>query len=279
MNIATSPARFATEENVAAYWRDGAVCLKGVLPQEWIATLREGAEATRHQPSPDTHWYHGGPGQSRVFFNVSYSWPRVEAFRRFIWDSGVTELAARFARAKKLNLLWDGVFYRTPGLDQPTPWHQDMPYWPVEGDQIVSVWMPLDAAPVDSVLSFYRGSHRMGRFKRLSFRDGGRSPHFAAGDRADARDVPDLEAGPEAKNVLRWDMEPGDCIVFHGYALHGSPGNKHSDRPLRATTFRFAGDDAIYAHRPEGMSPSFTGHALKPGDALDSELFPVVWRG
>jgi ectoine hydroxylase-related dioxygenase (phytanoyl-CoA dioxygenase family) len=61
-----------------------------------------------------------------------------------------------------VDLLWDGVFYRTEGLDQPTPWHQDAPYWPVQGDKIVSVWMPLDPAPERSVLGFVRGSHRMG---------------------------------------------------------------------------------------------------------------------
>lgn len=273
-----SPARPATDEEVAAYWRDGAVCLRGAFGGGWIEELREGAEKTRSEPAADTHWYAGGPGQANVFFNVSYSWPRIAAFRRFIWESGVAELAGRFTRSRKLNLLWDGVFYRTPGLDQPTPWHQDMPYWPVEGDNVASVWLPLDPAPLDSVLSFYRGSHRMGRFKRPSFRDGGKSAHFAASDRPDAQDIPDLENGPEARNVLRWAMEPGDCIVFHGYALHGSPGNKSADRKLRATTFRFAGEGVTYIERPEGTSPSFTGHSLKIGDALDGELFPVVWR-
>ena len=275
---ATAVSRHATEDAVQRYWADGAVCLRGVFDEAWLAPLREGCEATRANPSPDTHWYAGGPGAADVFYNVSYSWPRVAAFRRFIWDLGVAALAARFARARKVNLLWDGVFYRTAGLDQPTPWHQDVPYWPLEGDTIVSVWMPLDPAPEDSVLAFYKGSHRMGRFKRLSFRDGGKSSHFAVGDRDDAQDIPDLDHGPEAAKVLRWAMAPGDCVAFHGYALHGSPGNKSAERPLRALTFRFAGEDATYAERPEGTSPKFTGHSLKHGDALDSELFPVVWR-
>ena len=174
-------------------------------------------------------------------------------------------------------MLWDDVFYRTIGLDQPTPWHQDLPYWPVEGETVCSLWFPLDPVPEESVLSFVPGSHRMGRYERLSFRDGGKGSHFE-GERDDAVPIPDIDADPEGHGVKRWALAPGDCLAFAGYTLHGAPGNRSPDRPLRAVSLRFAGDGATYAVRPEGTSPSFAGHGLAHGDALDSALFPVVWR-
>ena len=275
--VHATPAHAVTEANVASYWRDGAVLLRDVFSADWIASLRDGVEQVRADPAEGYHWYAGGPGEERVFFNVSRSWPRITAFRRFIWESGIAEMTARIARSPFVDLLWDGVFYRTEGLDQPTPWHQDAPYWPVEGDKIVSVWMPLDPALEHSVLGFVRGSHRMGPFERPSFRDGGRSPHFSAGDRSDAIPLPDIDAGASGFEVVRQAMNPSDCLVFHGFALHGSPGNKDDARKLRAVTFRFAGDGTTFVERPEGTSPSFGAGVFRPGEPIGGELFPRVW--
>ena len=40
-----------------------------------------------------------------------------------------------------------------------TPWHHDQPYYPVDGDQAVSIWMPLDHVPRDTCVQFVQGSH------------------------------------------------------------------------------------------------------------------------
>jgi ectoine hydroxylase-related dioxygenase (phytanoyl-CoA dioxygenase family) len=268
----------ATDEVIDAYWRDGAVVLHGVFEPQLVAQLTAGIEAVRARPDGECHWYVGGPGQDRVFFNATRMWPRVAAFRRFVRESGVAALAGRIARSRRLNLLWDGVFYRTEGVEQPTPWHQDAPYWPVEGERIVSVWIPVDAVSGESVLGFVRGSHRMGRFQRRSFRDGGRSAHFEAGDSADARPLPDIDAGVPGFEVVREAMQPGDCLVFHGLTLHGSPGNRARASRLRVVSFRFAGDGTTFVHRPEGTSPSFPAAVQRAGEPVGGEMFPEVWR-
>jgi ectoine hydroxylase-related dioxygenase (phytanoyl-CoA dioxygenase family) len=261
-----------SDAEVDAYARDGVVCLRGVLDAAWIEVLRAGAEKVRAAPGRIYHAYVDEP-DGRIFFNTSREWPRIDELRRAVFESPAARIAAHLTRSAKANVLWDGLFYRTAGVEQSTPWHQDVPYWPVEGETICSLWFPLDPAPEESVLAFVPGSHRMGGFERLSFRDGGKGAH-SEGERDDAIPMPDIDADPEGHGVKRWALAPGDCVAFAGYTLHGSPGNSAPDRPLRAVVLRYAGDDATYAVRPEGTSSSFTGHGL----ALDSDLFPVVWR-
>ena len=79
-----------------------------------------------------------------------------------------------------------------------------------------------------------------------------------------------------ASSAGRW--RPGTAWPSPAIRSTARPATAPPDRPLRAVSLRFAGDGATYAVRPEGTSPSFAGHGLAHGDALDSALFPVVWR-
>jgi hypothetical protein len=41
-----------------------------------------------------------------------------------------------------------------------TPWHQDQPYYNVDGQQNCSMWLPVDPVGRESTLEFVAGSHR-----------------------------------------------------------------------------------------------------------------------
>jgi ectoine hydroxylase-related dioxygenase (phytanoyl-CoA dioxygenase family) len=266
------------EAQVAAYWRDGAICVRGAFDAEWIEALREGAEKVRAAHGRFFDAVLDEP-DGRNFFVDVHNWPRIAEFERGIKYSPAVAIAAQITRAERLCALWDAVFYRTAGTAHPTPWHQDVPYWPVEGDSVCSFWLPLDPAPEDCVLGFLRASHRVGRFKRPSFADDDPGTQFAA-DHEAAGEVPDIDADPAAHDILRWPLEPGDCIVFHGYTLHGHPSNPRGERPFRSLALRYAGDDVTYVERPEGTNPDYSGdsHGLPSGDPVESALFPLVWR-
>jgi ectoine hydroxylase-related dioxygenase (phytanoyl-CoA dioxygenase family) len=270
--MAQTTAALPSESEVSAYARDGVVYMCVVVGPDWIEALRAAAEKVPAVPGAIYHSYLDEPG-GRIFFNASRDWPRIDELRRAVFESPAAEVAAHLTRSAKVNVWWDGLFYRSAGVDQPTPWHQDVPHWPVEGETKCSPCFPFDPAPEESVLAFVPGPHRKERFELRSFRDGGHGLHFAA-ERDDATPMPDIGADPAGHGVRRLALAPGDCVAFAGYTLHGSPGNHAPERPLRAVSLRFAGDGATYAVRPEGTSPSFAAH----GDALDSALFPVVWR-
>ena len=51
------------------------------------------------------------------------------------------------------------VLVKEPSARIPTPWHHDQAYYPIDGDDICSIWMPVDPVPVESTVKFVKGSH------------------------------------------------------------------------------------------------------------------------
>jgi ectoine hydroxylase-related dioxygenase (phytanoyl-CoA dioxygenase family) len=142
----------------------------------------------------------------------------------------------------------------------------------VEGDQICSIWLALDTVGLDNGgMEFVLGSHRSGRrYKPFDFRG------TAAVETEEFEPLPDIESRRGDYEIRDFDLEPGDAVVFHGLTLHGAPGNT-STRCRRALSVRFAGDDARFIERKK-MIRLLRDPGLNPGDRLDSDLFPIVWR-
>ncbi len=80
---------------------------------------------------------------------------------------------------------------------------------------------------------------------------------------------------PHPYDIISWDLEPGDVYVFHGLTVHGAGGNATINRRRRGYTVRYTGDDIVYDTR-SGTNNHLRNTALKDGDALDSEQYPVV---
>ena len=49
--------------------------------------------------------------------------------------------------SRSVRLFHEHVLVKEPNADVPTPWHHDQPYYCVDGDQNVSMWIALDAVP------------------------------------------------------------------------------------------------------------------------------------
>ena len=88
--------------------------------------------------------------------------------------------------------------------------------------------------------------------------------------------MPDIDADRDGYDIVSWDLEPGDAYVFHGLTVHGAGGNLTGQVRRRGYTVRYTGDDVTYDTRP-GTSKPLQTDLLAHGDALDCEMFPVVW--
>lgn len=265
--------------------RDGAVVLRDVLDESWLALLAEGVEYNRRHPSAWAHWYtdaRTGPdgpaeGTEATGFWTDYvTWPTVEAYRRVAFDSGLAVIAGALMRSSTVRFFHDHVLVKEPGATEPTPWHHDDPYYCVDGMQNVSMWIALDPVPAASGLRFIAGSHRWGRrFVPRRFLD--HVPYGAADDRFEL--LPSDEELLDGESILGWDVEPGDVVAFHYRTLHGAPGNDSPNR-RRAVSLRWLGDDVTFGDRPWTVSPPYEAEGLRVGGPLgDDPRFPVVIDG
>ena len=283
----TDPGAVITDDLVEAFDRDGVVCLRGVIDPAWIGSLRAGVEKNIAAPSPRGRIWHRDD-QGRTTMYDSQAWQDIPEYRAFVEHSPMGELAGRLMGSAAVNFFFDAIFTRTAGTQFRTPFHQDEPYWSVEGHQTCSCWMPLVPVERRSTLEFVRGSHRWGiRYAQTNF-------GALTGDERDQvvyRDVgrdaglvpfPDIEGARDRYEILGWAMEPGDVAVFNARTIHGGSGNLASDRDLKVFNTQWLGDDVRVVFRPEGMDPDhrevMTAHGLGPGDRVGGPLYPEIWR-
>lgn len=256
--------------DVDRFQAEGAVVLRGAF-RDWIEPLRSGVAKVMDDPSPLERTVRPTDG-SAPFFQDFCNWQRIPEFRAFVYESPAAGIAARLMRSRTARFFHDHVLVKQPGASTVTPWHQDQPYYAVEGAQSVSFWIPLDPVARDTVMECVAGSHRWGKGFRPTRFDG--TPLYP---KDDFEEIPDIEAKRGELSILGWDMEPGDAIAFTFRTVHGAPANR-SARARRAFSSRWVGDDAVYVDRGGKTSPPFPDLKLRPGEPLSGSDFPVIFK-
>ncbi|WP_370206804.1 phytanoyl-CoA dioxygenase family protein [Pararhodobacter marinus] len=261
------PTDLVSPDDIAAFRRDGAIVIRG-LWTDWIDTIAQGIERNLAEPGPYAA-ENLKPGEGGRFFDDYCNWQRIPEFGDVIRNSPVAQVAAALMESQSVQLFHDHVLIKEPGTAKPTPWHQDGPYYFVEGAQTVSFWAPMEPVTT-ATLRCVAGSHLWDK-PVLPTRWLAETAFYPDPDAY--RPVPDPDA--EGMRVLEWALEPGDAVAFDFRTLHGARGNT-TDRRRRAFSLRLLGDDARYVERPGRTSPPFPGHDMRPGQRLREDWFPML---
>ncbi|SMX25362.1 phytanoyl-CoA dioxygenase family protein [Boseongicola aestuarii] len=258
-----------TQSDIDDYQRDGVVLIKGLFADH-VDTLRAGIDRNMADPGP-----YGAEntkaGESGRFFDDYCNWTRIPEFEDTIRTSAAARIAADLMGSSRVQMFHEHILVKEPGTTKATPWHQDAPYYFVDGTQNISFWSPLD--PVrDNSLRCVAGSHLWDK-PVLPTRWLAETNFYPDSDAY--MPVPDPDA--EGMDIREWEMEPGDAVAFNFATLHGARGNTTSTR-RRAFSLRLVGDDARYTQRPGPTSPPFPGHNMHPGEPLREDWFPILFQ-
>ena len=261
-----------TPEIATAFGRDGAVCLRQLLEPDEVALLQRGIDANLAQPSPRA--IVASRADDPGFFIEDFcNWQHRADYRDFIFGCPLAQAAALLMDSRSVRLYHDHMLTKEPGTRAPTPWHQDQPYYNVDGRQNASFWIPVDPVSRPSTLEFVAGSHLGPWLMPRTFMDQ-QARWFPEGSLAD---LPDINATRDQQPIIGWALEPGDVVCFHMLALHASAGVDGSRR-RRVFSVRFLGDDMRHAPRAWKTSPEFPGLAdeLPAGAVMEHPLFPLL---
>ncbi len=202
-----------TDEEIAAYHRDGYVFARGLFSAEEIELLRETAHNDRAMDQSSSTmddgkgndvrlalWNHPGDG---IYGMMARCRRVVDAVEQLLEDEAYHYHSKMILKDAKVGGAW--------------AWHQDYGYWYQNGvlfPNLCSVMIAVDAATRENgCLQVLKGSHKMGRVN-----------HVLSGDQAGA-DMERVEQARKRLELVHCEMGPGDALFFHANLLHCSAAN------------------------------------------------------
>ncbi len=124
-------------------------------------------------------------------------------------------------------LLWDSAYViKEAGNAKKVSWHQDLTYWGLSSDQLVTAWIALSPATLESgCMQFLPGSHRGGR---IAHRDTYAEDNILHRGQTVEMEIPEDQ-------VIAAELRPGQASIHHGWLMHGSGPNSSNDRRIGLT--------------------------------------------
>jgi ectoine hydroxylase-related dioxygenase (phytanoyl-CoA dioxygenase family) len=256
-----------TPQQIQSFKKQGFIKLKNIFTPELISAYGDEISnqvlKLNHEDRPMEQ--RGTYG--KAFLQIMNLWTHSQIVKRFSFSKRLAKLAADLMQVKGVRMYHDQALYKEPG-GGITPWHADQFYWPIDTNNTVTAWIPLQATPAElGPLAFSATSHsvRVGRDIEIS----------------DDSEVKISKALLETGLPLV--EEPFDIgeVSFHlGWTFHRA-GPNQSDRPRKVMTIIYLEDGAKI------IQPQYKAHesdlktwlpGQKPGDLVGSPLNPVLYH-
>lgn len=262
-------------DRIDAYHRDGILVVRSLLSPDEVDLAARGIDRVLADAGALAQTASAADDPGR-FVEDFRRWQEIEEIEELALRSRVgahaRALLARWSDDRPVRFYHDHVLVKEGRTVQRTPWHQDQPYYNVDGHG-TSAWIPVDPVPREGCLELVAGSHR-GSWKlpRTFLDDVAR--WFPEGSLEEA---PDIEGDRDAFDIRSFELEPGDAIFFDFLTFHGAPGFPFDSR-RRVLSLRYLAGDATHAPRDWVTSPPFDEliGTIPPGAELVHPLFPVI---
>ncbi|MDH3679653.1 MAG: phytanoyl-CoA dioxygenase family protein [Acidimicrobiia bacterium] len=292
------PLRDLTAGEVERFVRECVIHVSGVLSPRWVQRLADAVDsqtrATGLQSMKANAW-HTDEQMHRIIMNCPVAHLAQQAL------NGLSPASDREpgGELKPVRFFYDQMFVKHPHTEDTedgagpltdaqghlgnTPWHHDITFWPVIGDQIVSIWIALDRTNLhNGALEFVPGSSSFDdRFQAVGVGNEGRLPFSS--DRLKA--LPAINSATTGETdgdltAISFDMEAGDVLIFDATILHGAPPNL-SSRPRRGLALRYLGSDVVFDDDKYGERTSMApfdcyDESRSNGDQVAGYAYPQV---
>jgi ectoine hydroxylase-related dioxygenase (phytanoyl-CoA dioxygenase family) len=137
-----------SNEQINYYRENGFIKLKHVLSPVVVAYMQRTISAevqrlnTQHVPLEQRDTY------NKAFLQIMNIWTQSDAVKSIVFSKRLARIATELMGVKGVRMYHDQALYKEAGGGF-TPWHADQYYWPLSNDNTVTVWMPLQATPLE----------------------------------------------------------------------------------------------------------------------------------
>jgi ectoine hydroxylase-related dioxygenase (phytanoyl-CoA dioxygenase family) len=207
-----------TDQQVAAYRRDGYVLAKGMFD---AAEARLLAQAAREDRALDQHAFGRADGEGGTVRLSLWNHPGDTIYGMVARCDSIVTSAEKLLEGEVYHY-HSKMIMKDARVGGAWAWHQDYGYWYQNGvlfPLLTSAFIAVDPATRENgCLQVIRGSHELGRIE-----------HVLTGEQAGA-DRDRVDEIRKRLELVHVEMDPGDTLFFHCNLLHRSDQNR-SDNP------------------------------------------------
>ena len=253
-----------TEDQIAAFRRDGFVKLPGVISPEAAARLRQ-VMARRLGEAFQTTLDGGADGR---FLSLEMVWLEDDVLRAFTVSPRIAGICGALLGADAVRLYHDNVLSKEPGCGR-TPWHYDAHHFPLATNDVVTAWIPAQAIPrAMGPLAFAKPIEAWRHAADIPFDKTDDSYDRRVAEAFREADIA-VEDGPFAE---------GEVSFHHNLSFHTAGANSTTlSRLVLANTYY--ADGARVVDAPTLVSGDWRKFIpdTEPGEIAASRLNPVCW--
>jgi ectoine hydroxylase-related dioxygenase (phytanoyl-CoA dioxygenase family) len=224
-----------TEAQRDFYQTNGFVEIDNLLTSAEVAALTHAMDEAMNAAGPIDRAIRSatdGP-YYRVLNQKVNAWRDHGGIAQFSCAAPLAEMARELAGVEGIRLFHDHILWKMPGDSKPTPWHQDMPFWPLDEHRALSFWITVDDVDeTNGCMMFVPKSQAAGKLKAISLVEPEDLMEYAK------------EAGivPEKPIIAR--LRAGSCTVHSGLTFHYAHAN-HTANPRRVLALIYIPDGTI----------------------------------
>ena len=203
----------------------------------------------------------------KAFLQIMNLWTHTSAVKDIVFSKKIAQIATGLMQTAGVRLYHDQALFKEPKGGH-TPWHADQYYWPLDTENTVTAWIPLQATPLNyGPLEFSAGSNKLtaGRDKQIS-------------DESQAF----LEAELK-RHAFNHVVEPFDVgeISFHRGWLYHRAGPNVSGNMRKVMTMIYMDKDTVLK-TPENHNQQADWDTWCPGatvgQIVNTPLNPVLYE-
>ena len=252
-----------SKDNIKNFQKNGFIKLKNVLTPYAVQVLRNEILSllTKTFKNYDK-------SKKNRFLSLEMMWLENALIKEFVLSSRIAKICADLLSVKRIRLYHDNALVKESGCGR-TPWHYDDDHFPLATNDVITVWIPAQAIPIEmGPLTFAKPIEAYKLVKDIKFN---------ASDTSYDREISNVFKTKQI-SVVEEPFELGEVSFHHNLSFHTASGNKtNQSRIVLANTY-FA-DGARVVDNPTMISGDWKKFIpdTHPGEIVSSNLNPICW--